>query len=246
MAGSRAARVAFLTSTPVFGSAPLEPGRPPRPVHDGLWLFAPNRHTLGGSSWLVQGDPARGEPDVLVDAPALTAANYEVLQRRRAVMGADGGLIVLTGRDGHGQVRQLQQWLGWPVLVQEQEAYLLPGVARLSSFAGQLEPAKGVALLWTPGPSPGACVLHLRRGEDDGLFCGRLLVPVAPALLAPLRTVRTFHWRRQLASLQQLLTWLPAGSPAWIATGAGLGALRGQSLVANGAEQLKTIAAQTF
>jgi glyoxylase-like metal-dependent hydrolase (beta-lactamase superfamily II) len=161
-------------------------------------------------------------------------------------MGADGGLIVLTGRDGHGQVRQLQQLLGWPVLVQEQEAYLLPGVARLSSFAGRLEPSKGVALLWTPGPSPGACVLHLRRDEDDGLFCGRLLVPMAPGALAPLRTVRTFHWRRQLASLQQVLTWLPAGSPVWIATGAGLGALRGQSLVANGAEQLKTLAAQAF
>jgi hypothetical protein len=89
-------------------------------------------------------------------------------------------------------------------------------------------------------------VLHLRRDENDGLFCGRLLVPMAPGALAPLRTVRTFHWRRQLASLQQVLTWMPAGSPVWIATGAGLGALRGQSLVANGAEQLKTLAAQAF
>jgi hypothetical protein len=89
-------------------------------------------------------------------------------------------------------------------------------------------------------------VLHLRRATDDGLFCGRLLVPVAAGALAPLRTARTFHWQRQLASLQQLLGWLPVDSPAWIATGAGLGALRGQPLVSDGAQQLKTLAAQAF
>jgi glyoxylase-like metal-dependent hydrolase (beta-lactamase superfamily II) len=213
---------------------------------EGLWLFAPNRDTQGGSSWLVQGDPGRAEPDLLVDAPALTAANRDVLAQRRAAVGVDGGLIVLTSREGHGQTRQWQELLGWPVLVQEQESYLLPGVERLRPFARQLAPAPGLALLWTPGPTPGSCVLHLRRGAEDGLFCGRLLVPVAAGALAPLCTARTFHWQRQLASLQQLLLWLPAGSPAWIATGAGLGALRGQPLVSDGAQQLKTLAAQSF
>ncbi len=246
MAGSRAARVAFLTSSSAFAGPPPEPGRPPRQLREQMWLFAPNRHTMGGSSWLVQGDQARGEPDLLVDAPALTAANRDVLAQRRAAVGVDGGLIVLTSREGHGQTRQLQELLGWPVLVQEQEAYLLPGVERLRTFGRQLEPAPGLALLWTPGPTPGSCVLHLRRATDDGLFCGRLLVPVAAGALAPLRTARTFHWQRQLASLQQLLGWLPVDSPAWIATGAGLGALRGQPLVSDGAQQLKTLAAQAF
>ncbi|MFM1812238.1 MAG: hypothetical protein RLZZ336_1176 [Cyanobacteriota bacterium] len=246
MAGSRAARVAFLTSSPAFAPPAPEPGRPPRQLREGLWLFAPNRHTMGGSSWLVQGDPARGEPDLLVDAPALTAANGDALAQRRAAAGADGGLIVLTSREGHGQIRQLQELLGWPVLVQEQEAYLLPGVQRLRTFGRQLQPAPGLALLWTPGPTPGACVLHLRRAAEDGLFCGRLLVPVAAGALAPLRTSRTFHWQRQVASLQHLLSWLPGGSPTWIATGAGLGALRGQPLVSDGAQQLKTLAAQSF
>ena len=246
MAGSRAARVAFLTSSPAFAAPSPEPGRPPRQLGEGLWLFAPNRHTQGGSSWLVQGDPARGEPDVLVDAPALTAANREMLDQRRAAVGVDGGLIVLTSREGHGQTRQLQELLGWPVLLQEQEAYLLPGVGRLHPFAGRLEPAPGLALLWTPGPTPGSCVLHLRRAAFDGLFCGRLLVPVAAGALAPLRTARTFHWQRQLASLQHLLSWLPTGSPDWLATGAGLGALRGQPLVGDGAQKLKSTAAQSF
>lgn len=246
MAGSRAARLAFLTSSSALFTPSPEPGRPPRQLHEGLWLFAPNRHTQGGSSWLVQGDAGPGEPDVLVDAPALTAANRDWLARRRAAVGVDGGLIVLTSREGHGQIRQLQELLGWPVLVQEQEAYLLPGVERLRTLARQLEPAPGLALLWTPGPTPGTCVLHLRRGAHDGLFCGRLLVPVAAGALAPLRTARTFHWQRQLGSLQQLVNWLPGGSPAWMATGAALGALRGQPLVTDGAQQLKTLALQSL
>jgi hypothetical protein len=75
----------------------------------------------------------------------------------------------------------------------------------------------------------------VRAGEIDGLFCGRLLVPTGPAALAPLCTARTFHWPRQLASVGRLRAWLPAGSPDWIASGAGLGALRGDKIVGGGA-----------
>lgn len=234
-------RVAFLTnSASPFVSAP-EPGRPPRQVAPGLQLFAPNRRTQGGSSWLLCGEH---QPDLLVDCPSFSEANLAVLDQRRAQVGTEGGLIVLTGRDGHGEVRRWQQRLGWRVLVQEQEAYLLPGVARLEPFADACEPEPGLRLLWTPGPSPGACVLHVQRPSCDGLFCGRLLVPLAPDQLAPLRTARTFHWPRQLASVQRLLAWLPPGSPAWIATGAGLGALRGQHLVANSGDMLRSLVPQ--
>ncbi len=149
---------------------------------------------------------------------------------------------MLTGRDGHGRCRRWQQVLGWPVLVQEQEAYLLPDVTLLRSFAIECSLAEEVRLLWTPGPSPGACVLHVRAGSGlDGLFCGRLLVPRAPGLLAPLRSSRSFHWPRQLRSLERLRGWLPAGSPDWIASGAGLGALRGERLVRGGASLLAGI-----
>lgn len=236
--------VAFLTdlSSP-FVAAP-DPGRPPRQVAEGLQLFAPNRRTQGGSSWLLQGDARCGQPDLLVDAPGFSEANLAVLDQRRAAVGAAGGLIVLTSREGHGELRRWQQRLGWRVLVQQQEAYLLPGVERLEPFGEGCEPAPGLRLLWTPGPTPGACVLHVQRPALDGLFCGRLLVPVAPGTLAPLRTTRTFHWPRQLASVERLRAWLPQGSPAWIASGAGLGALRGPALVANAAELLRTLAPQ--
>jgi glyoxylase-like metal-dependent hydrolase (beta-lactamase superfamily II) len=170
--------------------------------------------------------------DLLIDVPALTAANLAFLQHRPRP-----GQIVLTGRDGHGRCRALQEALGWPVLVQEQEAFLLPGVKALETFGLEHALAPGLRLLWTPGPSPGACVLHAfgadAGGADDGggLFCGRLLVPVAPGRLEPRRSRRTFHWPRQIASLRALRAWLPARTPGWIASGAGLGALRGESVV---------------
>ena len=64
---------------------------------------------------------------------------------------------------------------------------------------------------------------------------------MGPARLAPLRRRGTFHWGRQLRSLERLRRWLPPGSPDWIASGAGLGALRGPKLVERGAELLAAL-----
>ena len=210
-----------------------EPGRSPRQVRSGLWLFAPNRDSQGGSSWFLESSAL----DLLIDVPALTEANLAFLRQRPRP-----AQIVLMGRDGHGRCRALQEALGWPVLVQEQEAYLLPGVRALDTFGREHQLTAELRLLWTPGPSPGACVLHARvSAAGDGLFCGRLLVPVAPGRLEPRRSRRCFHWPRQVASLVALRAWLPAGSPDWIASGAGLGALRGDTLVGGGGELLSEL-----
>ncbi len=238
---------AFALDSAPLGETPLEEGRPPQPVIPGLWLFAPNRDSQGGSTWWLE----LAELDLLIDVPAFTQANRAFLRERAARRGsapegmAPSSWIVLTGRQGHGRCRRWQRELGWPVLVQEQEAYLLPGVAALRTFGAEHALAEGVRLLWTPGPSPGACVLHVQRqGGLDGLFCGRLLVPLAPGRLGPLRTRLTFHWPRQLRSLARLRQWLPPGSPAWIATAAGLGALRGERLVTGGAGLLAELDAE--
>ena len=215
---------------------PPESGRPPQQVRPGLWLFAPSRDSQGGSSWLLEAAAYGGGGDLLVDCPGFTEANLAMLRQRTELVGP--GRLVLTSREGHGRCRRWQEALGWSVLVQEQEAYLLPGVQGCTSFGEQLTLAPGVQLLWTPGPTPGSCVLLVRAGAVDGLFCGRLLLPTGPAALAPLRTARTVHWPRQLASLERLRSWLPAGSPDWIASGGGLGALRGDKLVNGGAELL--------
>ena len=217
-------------------SAP-EPGRSPREVRPGLWLFAPNRDSQGGSSWLL----ATAGGDLLIDCPGFTAANLEFLRGR-----GGEGTLVLTSREGHGRCRRIQEATGWRVLVQEQEAYLLPTVRRLETFAAEHHLAAGIRLLWTPGPTPGACVVHAVGPWGDLLFCGRLLLAVGPGALAPLRTSRSFHWPRQLASIERLKTWLPAGSPAEIACGGGLGALRGEVLVHDGGALLAAIEGQAL
>jgi glyoxylase-like metal-dependent hydrolase (beta-lactamase superfamily II) len=153
---------------------------------------------------------------------------------------------VLTSREGHGRCRRIQEATGWRVLVQEQEAYLLPTLRRLEVFAAEHHLAAGIRLLWTPGPTPGACVVHAVGPWGDLLFCGRLLLAVGPGALAPLRTSRSFHWPRQLASIERLKTWLPAGSPAEIACGGGLGALRGEVLVHDGGALLAAIEGQAL
>ena len=201
----------------------------------GLWLFAPNRDCRGGSAWLLETPHGA----VLVDCPGITAANQVFLAERAA---AAGGWIVLTSREGHGRLRQLAPGLGWPGLVQEQEAYLLPGLSGLEPFGDERQLAPGLRLLWTPGPTPGSAVLHaVTPASGDGLFCGRLLVPVAGGGAVPLASRRCFHWPRQLASVERLRGWLPPESPSWIASGAGLGALRGKALVSHGAARLRAI-----
>lgn len=228
------APAAAATDPPATDPAATDPsatsGRPPQAVRADLWLFAPNRDSQGGSSWWLQRPLPDGACGVLIDCPALSEANLSFLRQRGP------GWIVLTGREGHGRCRRLQEALGWPVWVQEQEAYLLPGLQRLHTFAAELEPAPGLRLLWTPGPSPGASVVLAEAVDpadpaEDLLFCGRLLSPLAPGQAGPLRTSRSFHWRRWLLSLERLQAWLPPGSPGWLASGAGLGALRGAKLI---------------
>ena len=102
----------------------LEAGRPPQQVRNDLWLFPPNRDCQGGSSWRLIIDP---EP-VLIDCPPLTQATIKALKELAANRQAR---ILLTSREGHGRLRRLQEQLEWPVLVQEQEAYLLPNVCLL-------------------------------------------------------------------------------------------------------------------
>jgi glyoxylase-like metal-dependent hydrolase (beta-lactamase superfamily II) len=164
---------------------------------------------------------------VLIDCPPLTHATITALKELAANRRAR---MVLTSREGHGRLRRLQEKLDWPVLVQEQEAYLLPNVERLDCFKDEHTTASGLRLLWTPGPTPGSAVV-LAPAPVELLFCGRLLTPLAPGCLGPLRHGRTFHWPRQLSSLAKLRSWIPPESSPQLASGAALGALRGERLV---------------
>ena len=120
----------------------------------GLWAFPPSRDSDGGTAWLLH---TSGGGSVLVDVPLLSDEHLSWLQQQPP------GWIVLTHRQGHGRCRRLQEQLGWPVLVQEQEAYLLPTLQQRNSFGDQMELEPGLRLLWTPGPTPGSCCLHWRQ-----------------------------------------------------------------------------------
>ena len=176
----------------------------------------------GGSAWLLRTAAGRS---LLFDVPLLLEEHLAFLEQQPP------GWIVLSHRQGHGRCRRLQERLGWPVLVQEQEAYLLPGVNPLDTFAEEHQLASGLRLLWTPGPTPGSCVVHA-PAPWNVLFCGRLLVPVAVGVLAGLQHRRTFHWLRQQRSLERLRDWVGVDPLLSLASGAGLGALRGERLPA--------------
>ncbi|WP_413441035.1 MBL fold metallo-hydrolase [Synechococcus sp. MIT S1220] len=207
----------------------LEAGRPPQQLRPDLWIFPPNRDCQGGSSWWLE----CGDEPVLVDCPPLTEATLTALEQLAAGRKAR---ILLTSREGHGRLRRIQSAFGWPVLVQEQEAYLLPGIQPLETFDREHRTGGGLQLLWTPGPTPGSCVIHA-PAPTNLLFCGRLLTPLAPGRLGPLRHGRTFHWPRQLRSLDRLREWLLPEARPELASGAALGALRGERLVPfNGCE----------
>jgi hypothetical protein len=201
-------------------------------------MFPPNVETHGGVAWLLETSAG----DLLIDGPPDTEACGEFLDARAS---RGPGWIVLLGRDGHGRCRSRQERLGWPVLVQEQEAYLLPGVENRMAFGAAHPIQDGLHLYWTPGPSPGAAVLHARggvAGSIDILFCGHLLVPVAPGRLAPRPSPRCFHWPRQRRSVAALAGRLPPGSPVWLASGVSAGAAAGIGLVEDGARQLGEMA----
>ena len=200
----------------------------------GLWAFPPSRDSDGGTAWLLH---SKSGASVLVDVPLLSDEHLSWLQQQPQ------GWIVLTHRQGHGRCRRLQEQLGWPVLVQEQEAYLLPTVQQRQSFADQWEIEPGLKLLWTPGPTPGSCCLHWSQGERDVLFCGRLLWPSGSSDVELRIGDSTFHASRQKRSLQRLRAWLRPGQPAQIACAAGLGVLRGAKLVEAGSVALDTATA---
>ena len=105
-------------------------------------------------------------------------------------------------------MRELSEAIGWPVLIQEQEAYLLPGIKALGSFKEGYRTVSGVETLWTPGPTPGSCVIYAPYPQNV-LFCGRLLTSVGFDNLPSLRSKKTFHWTTQKKSIEKLLNWIP-------------------------------------
>lgn len=219
--------------------------KPPRAVLEGVYAFPPNRSTLGGTAYFivenaVQNDRLSGggiaekASNLLIDCPTWTDAYADF-------MAEQGGVrwLVLTHRGGFSQVKDWQARFDCEVVMQEQEAYLLPGVA-VTSFCDRTHLGPDTQVLWTPGHSPGSACVYIPR-HGGVLFTGRHLLPNRQGQPVPLRLSKTFHWPRQLRSVQKLLDTFSPETLTHICPGASTGFLRGQPTIERAYTQLQSL-----
>ncbi|MGI0487150.1 MBL fold metallo-hydrolase [Pantanalinema rosaneae CENA516] len=185
-----------------------------------VFAFPPNRDTLGGTAYLIV-----ETVNILVDCPPWDAATHSWLQEKGGVQ-----WLFFTHRNGIGKsVKTLQQELNCQILIQEQEAYLLPGLT-VTTFEQEFQLSDHSRAIWTPGHSPGSACLYCDR-FGGGLFSGRHLLPNPQGRLMPIRTPKTFHWGRQQRSVQALRDRFTPETLRVICPGANTGFLRGQHIV---------------
>ncbi len=185
-----------------------------------IFAFPPNRDTLGGTAYFI----LRDEGNILIDCPALDQTNQDFWQ-------LCGGVdwLFITHRGAMGKTAEIQQVSGCKILIQEQEAYLLPGLT-VTTFSQEFTLDSTLQAIWTPGHSPGSSCLYY--SEFGGvLFSGRHLLPNLEGELVSLRTPKTFHWPRQIQSTQKLLKHFTPETLKYICPGGNIGFLRGKGFI---------------
>lgn len=207
----------------------------PRLVFDTIFAFPPNRHTLGATAYFILENDSQDQAiNILIDCPAWEESTQKFLQAQGNVR-----WLFLTHRGGIGQVAEIQDALGCEVVIQEQEAYLLPGLS-VTSFQHKFVFSQMSRAFWTPGHSPGCACLHY-SGHGGVLFTGRHLLPNRDGHPTPMKVSKTFHWPRQLRNVQRLLDDFSPETLSYICPGANSGFLRGKRAIANAYEQLQQL-----
>lgn len=202
----------------------------PRAVFENVFAFPPNRETLGGTAYLI----VEKDANVLVDSPPWN-------EETQAFLAKYGGVrsLFITHRDAIGQAQKIQDTTGCDLVIQEQEAYLLPE-ATVTPFHEVIEVSPQVRGIWTPGHTPGsACAYY--DGAGGVLFSGRHLLPSRDGAPEPLRTAKTFHWRRQLRSVDRLRDRFSSDTLSFICPGASTGFLRGKRTIDSAYDRLAAI-----
>jgi glyoxylase-like metal-dependent hydrolase (beta-lactamase superfamily II) len=206
---------------------PTSPGatKPPRFILDTILAFPPNRETLGGTAYLILDRGQTGQAcNILVDAPPWESTIQDFL--------IDYGGVrwwFISHRGNLGRAAAIHQALGCEVVIQEQEAYLLPDIPT-TTFQQNFRFTPQTEAFWTPGHSPGsACLYH--QGYGGVLFSGRHLLPDGDLNPMPMRFAKTFHWPRQLRSVDRLRQRFSPETLAHICPGANTGFLRGQPTI---------------
>ncbi len=214
-------------SPEITASLPSE-GKAPRSILPGIFAFSPNRDTLGATAYFIVNKTG----NILVDCPAWHDTNQDFLLAQGRV-----SWLVITHRGGIGkQVLQMQEALECEIIIQEQEAYLLPEV-KVTTFVDNLILTPEIELIWTSGHSPGSSCLYWNN-LGGVLFSGRHLLPIATDKIMPLRTAKTFHWWRQLKNVTKLCDRFSENTLKYIIPGANTGLLRGKGYVDNAYQKL--------
>ncbi|PSB53373.1 MBL fold metallo-hydrolase [Chamaesiphon polymorphus] len=194
----------------------------PKEILPGIFAFAPNRDTLGGTAYLVLTPIG----NILIDAPAWHDLHRQFIADRGGV-----NWLAITHRGGIGQTTAIVTELGCEAIAQEQEAYLLPEL-KVTTFQHKFNIKDSIHAIWTPGHSPGSACFYY-AGVGGVLFTGRHLLPDRFGAPVPLRTAKTFHWPRQLRSVDKIWQQFPSQQPlSYICPGANTGLLRGKGSIA--------------
>ncbi|MBW4592081.1 MAG: MBL fold metallo-hydrolase [Brasilonema angustatum HA4187-MV1] len=195
-----------------------------------IFAFPPNRDTLGGTAYFI----VRNEGNILIDCPAWDQIHQDFLR-------SHGGVrhLFLTHRGAIGKTAEIQKTFNCEVLIQEQEAYLLPGVD-VTTFNIDFTLNSTAQLIWTPGHSPGSSSLYYQE-RGGVLFTGRHILPNQQGEPVPLRRAKTFHWFRQIKSVKLLLERFTPETLQYICPGANTGFLRGKRVIDNAYTRLASL-----
>lgn len=204
--------------------------KPPQPILSKLWAFSPNRDTLGGTAYLL----VENQTNILIDTPAWDEVNRKFIEQQGKL-----DWLVITHRGSIGRAREIQQATDCNLLVQEQEAYLLPD-ATVTSFQYEFMLSPHSQMIWTPGHSPGSSCLYSSLNGGI-LFSGRHLLPNLQGKPVPLRTAKTFHWLRQIQSVKQLVERFSPQTLQLLCPGANTGTLRGKRIIEQAYEKLANL-----
>lgn len=207
------------------------PPKSPRLILPNIFAFPPNRETLGGTSYLL----LHSQGNILIDSPFWHEFNYQFCQQQGGVK-----YLFFTHRDGISkQVKQIQAQLNCQLVIQEQEAYLLPNQNPLS-FRDEYALNNHCTLIWTAGYSPGSACLYY--SENQGvLFSGRHLLPIKDDQIMPLKLKKTFHWQRQLNNVQKLSDRFSSEMLNYICPAGNTGYLRGQGYVTDAYDKIQAL-----
>ncbi|NEP73449.1 MAG: MBL fold metallo-hydrolase [Okeania sp. SIO2G4] len=207
----------------------------PQFVLENIFAFSPNRDTLGGTSYFI----VDNQTNILIDCPANIENNQKFLSQHGGVK-----WLYITHRSAIGKAQEIQKAFNCEILIQEQEAYLLPNL-KVTTFEQEFSLSQHITVFWTPGHSPGSSCLYY--SENGGvLFTGRHLLPNSQGQPVPLHIAKTFHWPRQLQSVKFLIDRFSQQTLQYICPGANTGALRGKRVIESAYDKLTSLDLEVF